>query len=131
MKADINITPLIDVLLVLLIIFMLVVPVTPSALDASLPERAGETSGRPAGIVVAVDPDAFSVDGVPVFGLAELERRLGDALAGRRERTVFVRVADGVADARVVEAIDAARAGGAERIGLVDAPAEADDRHVR
>ncbi len=124
MKADINVTPLIDVLLVLLIVFMLVAPGAPTALDASIPDPPRGPAPPATGLLLAVEKDAFVVDGTPVLTLAGLEPRLRTALETRRDRTVVVRVAVGVAYARVIDAVDLARGCGATRIGLVDSTIE-------
>ena len=72
MKADINVTPLIDVLLVLLIIFMLVAPVAPRALEASLPPRPeGRSDLPPTSLVLEVRADDFALNTSPVLTLEE------------------------------------------------------------
>jgi len=124
MKADINVTPLIDVLLVLLIVFMLVAPGTPTALDASIPEPSRGPAPPASGLLLAVETGSFAVDGAPVLTLAGLDARLRAALETRRDRTVVVRVAAGVPYARVIDAVDTARGCGAVRVGLVDSTAE-------
>ena len=121
MKSDINVTPLIDVLLVILIIFMIVVPVTPTKLDASLPQQpTGPVPPGPGGLVLEVRADAFTLNTTPFLTRAALAERLRAAFEERRDPTVFVKVADGVAYDRVIEALDVAREAGAGRIGLVD-----------
>jgi biopolymer transport protein ExbD len=122
MKSDINITPLIDVLLVILIIFMLVVPVTPTKLDASLPQPQPSPfpSPGPTGLVLEVRAGAFALNTTPILTRGDLAERLRAAFETRRDPTLFVRVADGVAYDRVIEALDVAREAGAGRIGLVD-----------
>jgi biopolymer transport protein TolR len=118
--ADINITPLIDVMLVLLIIFMVVVPVSRRALDAALPPPARPDSGvDPSAVVVAVDTNGIRLGTNPALTVAALERALREELTVRRDKTVFVRAVGGVAYARVVEVVDAARGAGADRIGLI------------
>jgi biopolymer transport protein TolR len=122
MKADINVTPLIDVLLVILIIFMLVVPVTPTKLDASLPQPQPSPipSPAPPGLVLEVRADAFALNTTPFLTRSALAERLRAAFEERRDPTVFVKVKGVVAYDRVIEALDIAREAGAGRIGLVD-----------
>jgi biopolymer transport protein ExbD len=123
-KSDINVTPLIDVLLVLLIIFIVVVPQAPRALDASLPPTDDHPL-RPeaASLVLEIRGDGFRLNATPVLTLGELDERLRAALTARHDATLFVRAADDVRYARLIDAIDTARGAGASRIGIADADA--------
>ena len=128
MKADINVTPLIDVLLVLLIIFMCVTPVAPTALDAALP-RTDPTRGPSApALVLEVRAGDFALNTAPVLTLQDLERQLRAAFATRGDRTLFVKTADDVPYEKVVAAIDVAEGAGASRVGLVAETPDAERR---
>jgi biopolymer transport protein ExbD len=120
-KADINVTPLIDVLLVMLIIFMVVAPVTPVGLKTVVPEQArvDPPPGPAPEIVLSVAADgSLSLNQEPMEEAA-LGPRLRAIFASRVNSTVFVRGDKSLEFRKVAHAIDLCNAAGIRRVALM------------
>lgn len=117
---EINVTPMIDVLLVLLIIFMLVVPMSRKAIDLQLPDPTENESSEtpPPQIVLEVGPNgAYSVNKEPILR-ANLPKRLKEIYDPRPEKIIFVKGDPKVKYSDVIFAMDVARGAGVKVIGV-------------
>ena len=128
-KSDINMTPMIDVLLVLIIIFMVITPLTPKGLEALVPQPPPPGQKQNASdqrtVVIVIDANHhYSINSEDTD-----EQRMGDRLTEifktRAERVVFVKGDPSLEFSWVAKAIDIAHGAGIDKVGLMTAKVEA------
>ena len=120
--ASMNVVPLIDILLVLLIIFMVISPVETVGLSTEVPQPSPYMDTVPPGspLVVQVLSSGLEINQQPV-AWQDLGERLESIFALRVEKVAFVRGGDAVEFAEVARAIDVMRGSGVEKVGLLTA----------
>ena len=126
--SEINVTPFVDVMLVLLVIFMVTAPMMQRGVDITLPSAEVTTEPREQTLVVTVDQNGdLWLDGEPVH-----EELLHVRIAEARKRTghefVYLRADEAIPYGRVMYVMDQCRKGGVNQVGLVVKPAPAEQR---
>ncbi len=128
-KADINMTPMIDVLLVLIIIFMVITPLTPKGLEALVPQPAPPGVKTAASdtrtVVIVINKDKSMLINTEPTDENKLGTRLEEIFKTRAERVVFVKGDPDLEFQSVAKAIDIAHGAGIDKVGLMTAKVEA------
>ena len=123
MNCEINVTPMIDVLLVLLIIFMVIVPALPRGESAQVPRNSGGNPGPGDAVVLEVLKDSAGAVSFRINQQAvtreDLPARLAGIYANRAQRVLFVKGDDQLKFTQIAEVIDISHAAGVDRVGLL------------
>jgi len=120
-KADINVTPLVDVMLVLLIIMMLITPMLNQGVAMRLPE-ATNSIDKPTtqdNTVIAISKDGSVYLNAKPVSEAELASKINEALENKKEKSVFIKADEEALYSAIMSAMDQLRQAGVEDIGLI------------
>ncbi len=122
--SEINVTPLVDVMLVLLIIFMVTAPMMQSGIGVNLPQAETDSSPAEEGLTMTITQDRYIHIGESPINIFLLENKLKEYFYGKERKIVFIRADESLPYGYIINVLDITKKAGVEKIGLVVKPIE-------
>lgn len=126
--AEINIIPLVDIMLVLLIVFMVAAPMMKEGIDIDLPEvSAGAVESKSDDFILSIDADGriyINEDPKEKFSIVSIEEKLKELFDEKEQKAVYLKADKGVRYGYVIEVMSACQRAGVEKIGIMTVPGE-------
>lgn len=122
--SEINVTPLVDVMLVLLIIFMVTAPMMQSGIGVNLPQAETESAPAEPGLTITITRDRLIYMGDSVININLLERKLQEYFYGRDKKIVYIKADRDIPYGFFIETLDIIKKAGIETVGLITEPIE-------
>ncbi|MBP7870363.1 MAG: biopolymer transporter ExbD [Candidatus Saccharicenans sp.] len=122
--SEINVTPLVDVMLVLLIIFMVTAPMMQSGIGINLPQAETESAPAEEGLTLTITADGYIHLGESVINVNLLERRLQEYFFNKTKKIVYLRADRNLSYGQLIQVLDIIKKAGIEVVGLVTEPLE-------
>jgi biopolymer transport protein TolR len=126
--SEINVTPLVDVMLVLLIIFMVTAPMMQSGIGINLPQAETNSSPAEEGLTMTITQDRYIHIGESPINIFLLENKLKEYFYGREKKVVFIRADESLPYGYVINVLDITKKAGVQVVGLVVKPIEERER---
>ncbi|MFH1984100.1 MAG: protein TolR [Pseudomonadota bacterium] len=129
LMSDINVTPFVDVMLVLLIIFMVTAPMMVQGVDVALPQTTAEAlPTQKENLIITIDSDGQVYINTYPVALDSLKQKLDSILKGRSDREVYLRADKQIPYGNVVRVMAAIKDAGVEKLGMVTIPVEEQEK---
>jgi len=126
--SEINVTPLVDVMLVLLIIFMVTAPMMQSGIGVNLPQAETNSSPAEEGLTMTITQDRYIHIGESPINIFLLENKLKEYFYGKERKVVFIKADESLPYGYIINILDVIKKAGVENVGLVVKPIEERDR---
>jgi biopolymer transport protein TolR len=126
--SEINVTPFVDVMLVLLIIFMVTAPMMQSGIGINLPQAETESAPAEEGLTLTITEDKYIHMENSVINQFLLEQKLREYFYGKEKKIVFIRGDENLPYGFVMRILDITKKAGIEQVGLVTRPWEPEEK---
>ena len=126
--SEINITPFVDVMLVLLVIFMVTAPMIQSGISVNLPQAETESTPAEEGLTLTITKDKYIHIENSVINQFLLEQKLKEYFYGKKKKIVFIRADESLPYGFVMRILDISKKAGVEITGLITRPIEPEEK---